>query len=119
VKSAAILSTALLPLLVLGCGRGGGAGEVVLYCALDMEHSSTLVQDFPRKPGIAVRPLSDREREILQLIAKGVSNSEAAKVLNLSKATIRTHLEHIYQKLEVTNRVEAVTEGIRKGIIDV
>ncbi|MGC4115705.1 MAG: response regulator transcription factor [Myxococcales bacterium] len=65
------------------------------------------------------RPLSDREREILQLIAKGVSNSEAAKVLNLSKATIRTHLEHIYQKLEVTNRVEAVTEGIRKGLIDV
>jgi DNA-binding NarL/FixJ family response regulator len=65
------------------------------------------------------RPLSDREREILQLIAKGVSNSEAAQVLNLSKATIRTHLEHIYQKLEVTNRVEAVTEGIRKGIIDV
>ena len=70
-------------------------------------------------PDEGQRPLSDREREILQLIAKGVSNSEAASVLNLSKATIRTHLEHIYQKLEVTNRVEAVTEGIRKGIIDV
>jgi len=45
--------------------------------------------------------------------------SEAAKMLNLSKATIRTHLEHIYRKLEVTNRVEAVTEGIRKGLISV
>jgi DNA-binding NarL/FixJ family response regulator len=66
-----------------------------------------------------LKPLSDREREILQLIAKGVSNSEAAKLLNLSKATIRTHLEHIYRKLEVTNRVEAVTEGIRKGLISV
>ena len=66
-----------------------------------------------------LKPLSDRETEILQLIAKGVSNSEAAKVLNLSKATIRTHLEHIYRKLEVTNRVEAVTEGIRKGLISV
>ncbi|WP_224370130.1 response regulator transcription factor [Hyalangium versicolor] len=66
-----------------------------------------------------VKPLSDREKEILQLIAKGVSNSEAAKLLNLSKATIRTHLEHIYRKLEVTNRVEAVTEGIRKGLISV
>lgn len=65
------------------------------------------------------RPLSEREKEILQLVAKGVSNNEAAKMLGLSKATIRTHLEHIYQKLEVTNRVEAVTEGIRKGIIDV
>ncbi len=69
--------------------------------------------------GPVMRPLSDREKEILQLIAKGISNSEAAQVLNLSKATIRTHLEHIYQKLEVTNRVEAVTEGIRKGLIDV
>ncbi|MFL5318008.1 MAG: response regulator [Myxococcaceae bacterium] len=66
-----------------------------------------------------LRPLSEREKEILQLIAKGVSNSEAARLLNLSKATIRTHLEHIYQKLEVTNRVEAVTEGIRKGLISV
>lgn len=66
-----------------------------------------------------LKPLSERETEILQLIAKGVSNSEAAKLLNLSKATIRTHLEHIYKKLEVTNRVEAVTEGIRKGLISV
>lgn len=66
-----------------------------------------------------LKPLSEREKEILQLIAKGISNSEAAKLLNLSKATIRTHLEHIYKKLEVTNRVEAVTEGIRKGLISV
>lgn len=65
------------------------------------------------------RPLSEREQEILQLIGKGVSNSEAAQLLGLSKATIRTHLEHIYEKLEVNNRVEAVTEGIRKGLISV
>jgi DNA-binding NarL/FixJ family response regulator len=70
-------------------------------------------------PDAMLRPLSEREQEILQLIAKGISNSEAAKMLNLSKATIRTHLEHIYRKLEVTNRVEAVTEGIRKGLISV
>ena len=64
------------------------------------------------------RALTERELECLQIIAKGLSNNEAAKVLGLSKATIRTHLEHIYQKLDVTNRVEAVTEGIRQGIID-
>jgi len=63
--------------------------------------------------------LTAREIEILRLIAKGLSNNEAAKVLGLSRATVRTHLEHIYQKLEVTNRVEAVTEGIRKGLIAV
>lgn len=63
--------------------------------------------------------LTPREVEILQLISKGLSNSEAAGVLGVSKATVRTHLEHIYQKLDVSNRVEAVTEGIRKGIIEV
>lgn len=61
--------------------------------------------------------LSNREKEVLQLIAKGITNNEAAQVLRLSKATIRTHLEHIYEKLDVTNRVEAVTEGLRQGVI--
>ena len=64
------------------------------------------------------RPLTEREIEILRLIAKGLSNNEAARVLTLSRATVRTHLEHIYEKLEVTNRVEAVTEGLRKGLIE-
>jgi len=72
--------------------------------------------DLPRQTETR-RALTERELEILQIIAKGLSNNEAAKVLGLSKATIRTHLEHIYQKLDVTNRVEAVTEGIRQGII--
>lgn len=70
-------------------------------------------------PTPATNPLTERELEILQIIAKGLSNNEAANVLGLSKATIRTHLEHIYEKLDVTNRVEAVTEGIRQGFIDV
>jgi len=68
---------------------------------------------------LPTRPLTEREVEILRLIAKGLSNNEAAGVLDLSRATIRTHLEHIYQKLDVTNRVEAVTEGLRKGLIEV
>jgi DNA-binding NarL/FixJ family response regulator len=88
------------------------------------------VQDEPVPADAAPRPppmgqretksqLTVREVEILRLIAKGLSNNEAAQVLGLSRATVRTHLEHIYQKLEVTNRVEAVTEGIRKGLIAV
>lgn len=72
-----------------------------------------------RIPGETPHVLTERELEILQIIAKGLSNNEAAKVLGLSKATIRTHLEHIYEKLDVTNRVEAVTEGIRQGIINI
>lgn len=97
------------------------AGGTVIQPSLARTLLSHFRVDAPQAlpPPDGMRPLSDREREILQLIAKGVSNSEAARVLTLSKATIRTHLEHIYSKLEVTNRVEAVTEGIRKGLIDV
>jgi DNA-binding NarL/FixJ family response regulator len=81
------------------------------------------VPESEGKPGLReeppTRPLTEREVEILRLIAKGLSNNEAAGVLGLSRATVRTHLEHIYDKLEVTNRVEAVTEGLRQGSIEV
>jgi DNA-binding NarL/FixJ family response regulator len=63
-------------------------------------------------------PLTAREVEVLRLVAKGLSNLEAAQVLGLSRSTVRTHIEHIFQKLEVSNRVEAVTEGLRKGLIE-
>ena len=85
------------------------------------EDSSAPPRPEPLPPGIReepVRPLTVREIEILRLIAKGLTNNEAARVLGLTRATVRTHLEHIYQKLEVTNRVEAVTEGLRKGLIE-
>jgi len=64
------------------------------------------------------RTLTPRETEILSLIAKGCSNRIAAERLGLSRATVRTHLEHIYAKLEVSNRTEAVTEALRRGLID-
>lgn len=62
--------------------------------------------------------LTPRETEILGLIARGLSNPEAAGALGVSRATVRTHLEHIYAKLDVSNRTEAVTEAIRRGIIE-
>jgi DNA-binding NarL/FixJ family response regulator len=71
------------------------------------------------QPDQGPRPsLTPRETEILQLIAKGCTNRVAAERLGLSRATVRTHLEHIYAKLEVSNRTEAVTEAIRRGLID-
>jgi len=62
--------------------------------------------------------LTKREQETLQLIAKGLSNNEIAGILGISKSTVRTHLEHIYQKMDVTNRVEAITEGYKRGMVE-
>ena len=94
------------------------AGGAVIQPNLARALLRLIGSQAPTPQGPAATLLTERELEILQIIAKGLSNNEAAKVLGLSKATIRTHLEHIYEKLEVTNRVEAVTEGIRQGIIN-
>jgi DNA-binding CsgD family transcriptional regulator len=54
-------------------------------------------------------PLSPREREVLELVAGGRTNEEVAGLLFISPVTVKAHLRHIYEKLGVRNRVEAVT----------
>jgi two-component system, NarL family, nitrate/nitrite response regulator NarL len=65
------------------------------------------------------RPLmSARERETLTLIAQGLSAPEIGRVLHLSTATIKTHLQHIYEKLGVSERAAAVAEAMRRGLLE-
>ena len=61
--------------------------------------------------------LSEREVEVLKLIAQGTSNKIIATSLNISESTVKTHIQSIFNKLEVNDRTEAVTEAIKKGII--
>ena len=61
--------------------------------------------------------LSDRELEVLRLMAKGTSNKIIAATLNIGESTVKTHIQSIFQKLEVNARTEAVTEAIKRGII--
>jgi two-component system response regulator NreC len=61
--------------------------------------------------------LSEREREILQLIAEGHSNKEIAELLSVSPATVETHRAHVLQKLDVHNTAELVLFAVRRGII--
>jgi DNA-binding NarL/FixJ family response regulator len=62
--------------------------------------------------------LSRRELEVLALIAKGSSNQEAAAALFVSEATVDRHLESAYTKLGVTDRAAAVTEALRRVILE-
>jgi LuxR family maltose regulon positive regulatory protein len=64
-----------------------------------------------------VEPLSAREREVLQLIAEGLSNQEVAARLYLSLHTVKVHARNIYAKLAVTNRTQAVAKGRALGIL--
>jgi two-component system nitrate/nitrite response regulator NarL len=61
--------------------------------------------------------LSPRELEVLRLTADGLSAVEIGEHLHLSKTTVRTHLQHVYEKLGVTDRVAAVSQALRRGIL--
>jgi DNA-binding CsgD family transcriptional regulator len=62
--------------------------------------------------------LTARELEVLQLAAQGLAGEEIASRLLLSRSTVKTHFEHIYAKLGVSNRVAAVATALRAGLIE-
>lgn len=66
-----------------------------------------------------VNALSARELEVLTLIAKGTTNREAARKLFISEATVKSHLLHVYAKLDVNDRAAAVGEAFRRGLLTV
>ena len=65
----------------------------------------------------AQEPLSQREFEVLEMVARGATNREAAAKLFISEATVKTHLLHIYAKLGVSDRAAAVAEGFQRGLL--
>jgi NarL family two-component system response regulator LiaR len=72
------------------------------------------VKDFTISPKST---LTSRELEVLLALKNGLTSEEIAHELCLSLSTVKTHLRNIYQKLGVRNRVEAVREGIKRGLI--
>ena len=62
--------------------------------------------------------LSDREREILKLVAEGLTAPEIGRTIHLSTATIKTHLQHLYDKLGVSERAAAVAVAMRRGLVE-
>jgi len=66
----------------------------------------------------AQEALSARELEVLRLVAEGSTNRETAQRLFISEATVKTHLLHIYAKLEVRDRASAVAAGYQRGLLN-
>jgi DNA-binding NarL/FixJ family response regulator len=68
--------------------------------------------------GLEQPPLiTDREREVMQLVARGKSNREIAETLGLSTRTVEAHLNHVYKKLGVGSRTEAAIQAFRSGLV--
>ncbi len=62
--------------------------------------------------------VTDREREILKLVADGAENKQVARSLGLSEETVKSYLRNLFARWEVTSRAEAVATAIRLGIVD-
>lgn len=65
-----------------------------------------------------IEPLTDREVDVLKSIGQGLGNSEIAEKLYISKNTVKTHVSHIFQKLNVNSRTEAAFYAMQKGLIE-
>jgi DNA-binding NarL/FixJ family response regulator len=90
--------------------RAAAHGEAVLSPAVTARLMSKL-----RSP--AAGPLSQRELEVLELVAAGSTNREAAARLFITEATVKTHLLNIYAKLGVSDRAAAVAEAFNRGLL--
>ncbi len=104
---------------LVGAVRTVAAGDALLAPALVRR----LIEDFVRRPppGHLAPPelddLTERELEVLTLIARGLANAEIAARLFVSEATVRTHVTHILAKLGLRDRVQAVVLAYESGLI--
>lgn len=101
--------------------RAVAAGDVFLYPAV----AKKLVADYLNRvesDETSVRAtydgLTSREREVLKLVAEGLSNREISERLTVSLSTVQTHYAHIVEKLGLQNRTALVKYAIRRGLID-
>jgi DNA-binding NarL/FixJ family response regulator len=92
--------------------RAACRGEVHLDATIAKQLTRSLVAPGPH----AVTALTDREREVLVLVAQGLSNQQIADSLVISERTARTHVSNILSKLEVASRTQAALVAIREGI---
>ena len=90
--------------------RAAARGEAVLSPSV-----ATRLLGQVRAP--ATDPLSQRELDVLALIAQGASNRDAATRLFISEATVKTHVLHIFAKLNVNDRAAAVAVGFERGLL--
>lgn len=80
--------------------------------------ATRLMTRLVQVPNAGPEPLSGRELDVIRRVSLGRSNKEIAYELRISEATVKTHLQHAFEKLGVTDRTSAVTTAIERGFID-
>ena len=92
-----------------------GRGEIVLPPAIAMQALTALARGEPIGPEDPIEPLTDREVDVLRLLAQGLTNKDIAQTLILSVRTIDAHLRSVFGKLNVRSRTEAALWAVKHG----
>lgn len=97
-----------------------GAGDALLAPSI----TRRLIERYATRRGSAsltrgIESLTEREAEVLRLMARGLGNQDIAEKLFVSEATVKTHVAHILDKLQVDNRVQAVVAAYESGLVAV
>ena len=93
-------------------------GEALLSPAITKRVIEKFVRIAPPAPPKELKELSERERDVFRLLARGLSNGEIGEQLYISEATVKTHVTHILQKLQLRDRVQAVVLAHETGVFD-
>jgi DNA-binding NarL/FixJ family response regulator len=93
------------------------AGDALLAPARTRRLIETQVRPNPTVDSSLIGTLTDREREVLVLMARGLDNSQIAAELFISDATVRTHIGHVLSKLNSRSRVQAVVVAYESGLV--
>jgi len=99
--------------------RLAASGDALLAPAI----TRRLIEEFARRPmpdpelTAQVGALTEREREVLVYLARGLANAEIARELNVGEATVKTHVANVLQKLEARDRVQAVVFAYESGFV--
>jgi len=89
----------------------------MLKAAKDLQNGASPRTPSPVANGQPVTDLTDRELEVLSLLAQGLSTNKIARALSISPSTTRNHIRNILQKLQVHSRLEAVVQAYKRGLV--
>jgi DNA-binding NarL/FixJ family response regulator len=93
-------------------------GEALLSPAVTTRVIKQFVRTPHPDPPAELQELSERERDVFRLMVRGLSNAEIANELYISEATVKTHVTHILQKLNLRDRVQAVVLAYQTGLFE-